>query len=225
MLWGFGISDSTGTKSLSDREGWITRVTGGVSKKVLRSSRWVSIARYRNLSLSFPLAGPNHLMGGKNSIRMVVMGSTGKARGGGGIRNHEGVWLKRYARPIGSTDNCRAELWALRDGLVMAKEMGLNSLVIELDALSVVLLMTNNNANLLMEPLLTDCKNMLREIPNKQIVHAYCEANQCTNALAKLGAISLSSFTMFLCPLPVVDNILAFDKANMCYNRLVNSQV
>ena len=64
-----------------------------------------------------------------------------------------------YARPIGSTDSCRVELWALRDGLVMAKEMGLNSLVIELDALSVVLLMTNNSVNLLMEPLLTDCRN------------------------------------------------------------------
>ena len=41
----------------------------------------------------------------------------------------------------------------------MTKEMRLNNLVIELDALSVVLLMTNNSANLLMEPLLTDCRN------------------------------------------------------------------
>ena len=83
--------------------------------------------------------------------------------------------------------------------------------------------MTNNSANLLMEPLLIDCKNLLREIPNKQIVHAYREANQCANALAKLGATSLSSFTVFLCPPSVVDNILAFDKANMCCNRFVNS--
>ena len=151
------------------------------------------------------------------------MGSTSKVGRGGVIRNHEGVWLKGYARPIGSTDSCRAELWALRDGLVMAKEMGLNSLVIELDAPSVVLLMTNNSANLLMKPLLTDCRNLLREMPNKQIVHAYRETNQCVDALAKLGVTSLSSFTVFLCPPPVVDNILAFDKANMCCNRLINS--
>ena len=50
---------------------------------------------------------------------------------------------------------------------MLAKEMGLNSMVVELDALSVVLLMTNNSANLLMELLLTDCRNLLREIPNK----------------------------------------------------------
>jgi len=65
--------------------------------------------------------------------------------------------------------------------------------------------------------------NLLREIPNKQIVHAYQKANQCADALAKLGATSLSSFTVFLCPLPVVDRLLAYDKANMCCNRLVNS--
>ena len=108
---------------------------------------------------------------------------------------------------------------------MLAKEMGLNSLVVELDALSVVLLMTNNNANLLMELLLTDCRNLLREIPNKQIVYAYREANQCADALAKLGATSLSYFTVFLCPPPVMDRLLAYDKANMCYNRLVNSLV
>ena len=60
-----------------------------------------------------------------------------------------------------------AELWALRDGLLLAKEMGLNNLIIEMDALSVVLLMNNNFVNLLMEPLLTDYRNLLSEIPNK----------------------------------------------------------
>ena len=59
-----------------------------------------------------------------------VMGSTGKAGEGGVIRNHEGEWLKGYARPLRHTNSCRAELWALRDGLVLAKEMGLNSLII-----------------------------------------------------------------------------------------------
>ena len=58
------------------------------------------------------------------------------------------------------------ELWALRNGLVLAKEMGLNNLVIELDPLSVVILMNNGSENLSIEPLLTDCKNLLKEIPN-----------------------------------------------------------
>ena len=56
-------------------------------------------------------------------------------------------------------------LW---DGLILAKEMDLNNLIVELDALSVAILINNNIANLLLEPLLTNCRNLLKVIPNKQ---------------------------------------------------------
>ena len=100
--------------------------------------------------------------------------------------------------------------------------MGLNNLIIEMDASSVVLLINNNTVNLLMEPLLTDCKNLLSQIPNKQIVHIYRKANQCADALAKLGASSVDSFVIFLYPPPVVESIIASDKANLRCNRLIN---
>ena len=48
------------------------------------------------------------------------------------------------------------------------------------------------------------------------------EAHQCADVLTKLGANSLSSFVVFYKP-PMVESILAFDKANMHSNRLVNS--
>ena len=54
-----------------------------------------------------------------------------------------------------------AELWVLREGLAISKDLGLNNLIVELDALSVVMLMNNNFVNLLMELLLTDCRNSL----------------------------------------------------------------
>ena len=107
-------------------------------------------------------------------------------------------------------------------GTLLAKETGFNNIIIEMDVLSVVLLMKNNTVNLLMEPLLTDCKNLLSEIPNKQIVHIYREANQCVDALAKLGASSVDSFVIFLYPSPMVESIIASDKANLRYNRLIN---
>ena len=151
-----------------------------------------------------------------------AIGSTGCAGGGGVIRNHEGQWLRGFARPLGSSNSCTAELWALRDGLLLAIEMGLNNIIIEMDALSIVLLMKNNTANLLMEPLLTDCRNLLSKIPNKQIAHIYREANQCADALAKIGASSVGSFVDFLYPPSVVESIIASDKANMCCNRLIN---
>ena len=103
----------------------------------------------------------------------------------------------------------------------MAKELGLNNLIVELDALSVVLLMKNSTCNLLMEPLLTDCRNLLKVFPNTQVVHAYREANQCADALAKMGATSLTSFVVFWTPPPVVDSILAHDRAYVFCNRIV----
>ena len=56
----------------------------------------------------------------------------------------------------------------LRDGLILAKEMDLNNLIVELNALSVANLINNNTANLLLVPLLTNCRNLLKVIPNKQ---------------------------------------------------------
>ena len=123
-----------------------------------------------------------------------ALGNPRRARGGGLIHNHDGNWVQGYAGGLGHTSNFMAELWALRDGLILAREMGLNNLIIELDALSVVTLMNNDSANLLMELLLTDCRNLLKEIPNKRVIHTYREANQCADALVKLGANSLSSF-------------------------------
>lgn len=86
-----------------------------------------------------------------------------------------------YVRALGNTSSFVAELWVLRDGLIMAKELGLNNLLIEMDALSVVLLMNNNTVNLLMELLLTDCRNLLQSFPNKRVIHTFREANQCAS--------------------------------------------
>ena len=118
--------------------------------------------------------------------------------GGGLIWDHDGAWLKGFARGLGYTNSTLAELWMRRDGLMLALEMGIQQLIIELDALSVVILMNNEFEIFLMEPLLTDCRNLLKEFPNRHVIHAYCEANQCLDALAKLGAQSLYSFAVFV---------------------------
>ena len=139
------------------------------------------------------------------------------------FRDHEGNWVKGYVRGIGHTNSFLAELWALRDGLNIASEMGVNNLIIELDALSIVLLMNNEAENIMMEPLLSDCRSLLKQIPNKHVLHVYREANQCADVLAKLGAQSDSHFVVFCNPLPMVENLLAFDKGSMFCNRLVYS--
>ena len=158
----------------------------------------------------------------KLNIDGSAMRNLERAGGWGLIKDHDGVWLKGFARGIGYINSILPELWVLRDGLLLAKEMRIQQLIIELDALSVAILMNNESENLLMELLLIDCRNLLKEFPNKRVIHAFREANQCADALAKLGSQSLYSFVVFCNPLPVVEDILAFNKANMHCNRLVN---
>ena len=153
----------------------------------------------------------------------LTINNPGKAGGDGLFRDHEGNWVKGYSKGIGHTNSFLAELWALRDDLNVAKEMGVSNLIIELDVLSIVLLMNNEAENIMMEPLLSDCRILLKQIPNKRVLHIFREANQCADALAKLRAQTGSHFVVFCNPPPVVENLLAFDKANMVCNRLVNS--
>ena len=118
-----------------------------------------------------------------------------------------------------------AELWALRDGLILAKDLNFNSLIVELDVKSVVQLMNNDSANMLMEPLLTDCRTFLRAIPNKQVEHTYIEANQCVDALARVGARHNFPFVVFVESQLVVESLLDHDKTNTFCNRLVASNI
>ena len=85
--------------------------------------------------------------------------------------------------------------------------------------------MNNESENLLMELLLSDYRSLLKEIPNKRMIHVFREANQCADALAKIGAQSLYSFITFCNPLLVMEDILTFNKGNLRCNTLVNSLI
>ena len=84
-------------------------------------------------------------------------------------------------------------------------------------------MISSDNANLLMEPLPFDCKSLYRAIPNKRIQHVYREANQCADALARLGSSVVSSFFVFVELPPVVVSLLAFDEADSFCNRVISS--
>nr|POE89499.1 putative ribonuclease h protein [Quercus suber] len=60
-------------------------------------------------------------------------GNSGKAGGGGLIRNDKGEWLKGYARNVGHATSVAVELWALRDGIRLCIALKLLVVIIELD--------------------------------------------------------------------------------------------
>ena len=96
------------------------------------------------------------------------------------------MWIRGYARSIGYASSIVAEFWALRDGLKMALNEGIQRLIVELDAKVVVdLIKTNAATNKPYAPLLYDCMYLLTRFNQAQVVHVYREGNCCADALAK----------------------------------------
>ena len=106
-----------------------------------------------------------------------AINNPGKAGEGGLFCDHEGNWVKGHVKGIGHTNSFMVELWALRDRLNIAREMGVGNLIIELEVLNIVLLMNNEAENIMMEPLLSNCRSISKQIPNKHVLHVYREAN------------------------------------------------
>ena len=137
------------------------------------------------------------------------------------MRNAHGTWIKGFARNCGKLNSVMAELWALRDGLHLAVMENIYNLIVELDALAVVHLMKNSITNLSLEPLLTDCRLLLKKFPTLQIVHAYRKANQCTDVLARIGSVNNVPFILFALPPPVVAWLCTMDKEGVFCNKLI----
>lgn len=146
----------------------------------------------------------------------------GSTRGGGGIlRDEHGNWINGFARNCGKVNSVMAELWALRDGLHMAAMQNTHYLIVELNALAVVQLMKSSIANLSLEPLLTNCRLLLKKFPHLRVEHVYREANKCADALANIGSNSNVPFILFAYPPPVVDRLCTLDIEGAFCNRLI----
>ena len=99
-----------------------------------------------------------------------MLGSPMKAGGGGVLRSSYGEWVVRFMRKLGNMSSTVAELWALKDGLNVAKQLGIDNICIEMDADFIVHLVSNPSVvNLMLEPLLTDCRNLIKTFPNHTV--------------------------------------------------------
>jgi ribonuclease HI len=127
--------------------------------------------------------------------------NSGFAGGGGLIRNSAGDWIMGFMRNIGCTGSAAAELWALRDGLSLCVQLQLHAVEIELDAQVIIFYLSESSTytgNL--SPLIDDCRELLRRLPQTKVGHCFREANFCADALAKMGTTSMEDFVVFSFP-------------------------
>ena len=113
-------------------------------------------------------------------------GNLEKVGGGGVIRDSARNWIRGFARYIGYTTSIIAEFWALRDGLNLAIQLGVQNLEVELDAKVIVdLINSRNSSNTTYSSLLFYCRLLLEMIPHTKVKHVFWEANKCADALAR----------------------------------------
>ena len=64
----------------------------------------------------------------------LSIGNSRRSGCGGAVRDEHGEWIAGLSRYIGTTSSFVAEMWGMRDGLVLCKNLNIQCLVVELDA-------------------------------------------------------------------------------------------
>lgn len=112
---------------------------------------------------------------------------------GGIFCNDDGVWILGFSRHIGITSSFMAELWAIRDGLLLCVERNFQAVVIELDAKAVCDVLCNpTQTNTIISPIVDVCRQLAERTPQVRFKHCYKEANKCADGLAKMGRTAIN---------------------------------
>ena len=118
-----------------------------------------------------------------------AIGNLGLAGAGGLLRDGLGEWISGFSLHLGLASNNMAELAALRQGLIIAWDMGFKFIHLELDSMIVLtwLVEKKDTYPINMLHLICDCRNLLAREWEVHVLHVYREANACADALAKRG--------------------------------------
>jgi ribonuclease HI len=151
-----------------------------------------------------------------------VLGDPGLAGGGGVLRDFLGNWIGGFSRSIGITSCVQAELRALKDGLLLALDLEIFKLEIEMDSsVAVESLKTTSMRNVFLRTIVDDCRLLLERFEATTIKHIYREANGCADALAKTGCVQHVNISFYPSAPAHVLEALAFDNFVATRTRFV----
>ena len=124
------------------------------------------------------------------------------------------------------TSSFAAELWGLREGLLLCSNLNITSLEIELDAKSIVdALGDPSYVNNIISPLLDDCRLLISRIPQICIKHCFHQVNKCADSLARMSYYLDADFSTFdSLPVDLVD-VFEDNFKGMYFNRICTETV
>ena len=141
----------------------------------------------------------------KPNTNGLVISISGLSGCGGLIRGSAGQWVVGFAKSINVNSSIAAELWALREGLVLCIEREAHAVEIELDASATISLVASNvNTNGDLSGLVDDCREFLLQLPQVKLSHYFREANFYADALTRLGSVSSDVSSIFVTPPPTI---------------------
>lgn len=148
------------------------------------------------------------------------IGNPGLSGSGGIFRDFLGNWVLGYARNVGLSSPLAAEIWAIRDGLVLAIQRGFQNLIVESDSrIAVLLLLKGSVSTHPLSTLILDCRMLMQQFLQIQLVNIVRESNMCADQLAKMGLSLSPSFCIFEhCP-PTVAGLCVADAYGVHYIR------
>ena len=134
----------------------------------------------------------------KLNVDGASMGNLGQAGGGGLLRDESENWIGGFARRIGIANSFTAELWTLRDGLLLCQQLNVQAVIIELDAKTIVDAFNHQaKSNTVVSSIMEDCRHLVTQIPQTSIRHVFRETNRSVDQLANLGLNLDYDFILF----------------------------
>ena len=119
----------------------------------------------------------------------AAKGSPGPAGGGAIIRDHRGLFVSAFSANFGHCHALKAEVMALTKGLMLARDLKIPKLEIQLDSLTCVQFLSHNEV--IAGDYIHDiqrCRAMLLEEDwEVKVVHVYREGNRAADWLANKG--------------------------------------
>lgn len=113
------------------------------------------------------------------------------------LTDSNGTWIAGTSRKLVGISVAATELWAFRDGLSLAWDMGFGRIILESDAKMVLHLLHSPPAHSILIPLLDMCRNLLNQMWKARLQEIYREANRVADCLAKSATSQDIMFTLF----------------------------
>ncbi|KAK8593044.1 hypothetical protein V6N12_045133 [Hibiscus sabdariffa] len=148
----------------------------------------------------------------KRNVDAGVNPSDGSAAVGGVFRDESGTWLSGFSLRIGRCSVLLAELWAIRDGLRHAWDLGFRYIELETDNKEVANL-CNGLSETLAKSILVEGIHELRQREWQTCISYVCrERNAVADKLASLGRYQSLEGLMFVIPPDVVVELVGTEQ-------------